>query len=98
LFSNEGLCEMIDDDDDIAMALDDAREYLIEQAVRDERLQQIDDLKRKGELISSPLYTPRNDTGRPAYCGPTAIAAVTGEPFSVIEDAIRGVSAKASPA
>ena len=77
---------MIDDDEK------EAREYLIEQARRDERLQQIDDLKRKGELISSPLYTPHNDTETPVYCGPTAMAAITGESISVIEDAIHRVA------
>jgi hypothetical protein len=77
---------MIDDDEDAY------RDYLIELALR----QQIDDLKRKGELSSSPLCTPHNDTGRTAYCGPTAMAAVTGEPFSVIEDAIRGGFGKAN--
>jgi hypothetical protein len=86
LFSStaKALREMIDDDDD------DARQYLIELARRDERLRQIDDLKRTGEPISGSLYRPRNDTGRTAYCGPTAMAAVTGEPVSVIENAIRG--------
>jgi hypothetical protein len=77
-------------------AEDDAREYLIELALREERLRQIEDLKRTGELSSTPLCTPHYDTGTPVYCGPTAMAAVTGEPISVIEGAIRGpVSAEA---
>jgi hypothetical protein len=68
---------MLDDDEDIAR--DDYLDCLIEQAHNDERLRRIDDLKRSGELISSPLCMVHNDTGRTAYCGPTAMAAVTGE-------------------
>jgi hypothetical protein len=58
----------------------DYRDYLIELALLDER----------HERESSPLY-PSQTT---AYCGPTAMAAVTGEPISVIEDAIRRASGK----
>jgi hypothetical protein len=35
------------------------------------------------------LHTPIYDVRLPPYCGPTAIAAVTGEPVSVIRDIIR---------
>jgi hypothetical protein len=80
---------MIDDDEDIAMALDDAREYLIEQARRDELLRQIDDLKRTDGLSITPLHMPLYDTGAPPSCGSTAMAAVTGMPISVINEAIR---------
>jgi hypothetical protein len=77
---------MIDDDENIAR--DDYLDYLIEQAL----LEELADLKRKGELNSTPLYTPHNDTGTTAYCGPTAMAAVTGEPISVIENTIHRVA------
>jgi hypothetical protein len=87
---------MIDDDEDIAR--DDYLDYLIEQALRDERLRQIDDLKRQGVLISTTLYTPHNDTGTTAYCGPTAMAAITGEPISVTKDAIRRARGKIAKA
>jgi hypothetical protein len=35
------------------------------------------------------LHTPIYDVRTPPYCGPTAIAAVTGEPVSIIRDIIR---------
>jgi len=37
------------------------------------------------------LYTPIYDVRSRAFCGPTAIAAVTGEPVSVIRDVVRGL-------
>ena len=35
------------------------------------------------------LFTPNYNTGSSRFCGPTAIMAVTGEPGSVVRDAIR---------
>ena len=37
-------------------------------------------------MLHTPIYDVR---GGRAYCGPTAIAAVTGEPISIIRDVIR---------
>jgi hypothetical protein len=37
------------------------------------------------------LHTPNYDVRTRAFCGPTAISAVTGEPISVIRDVIRSV-------
>jgi Protein of unknown function (DUF3102) len=45
--------------------------------------------------ITSPLVTPVYDVGRSrAFCGPTAMSAVTGEPISVVRDAVRQASGK----
>lgn len=45
--------------------------------------------------IISPLVTPVYDVGRSrVFCGPTAMSAVTGEPISVIRDAVRQASGK----
>ena len=35
------------------------------------------------------LHTPIYDVRNAPYCGPTAIAAITGEPISIIRDVIR---------
>jgi hypothetical protein len=40
------------------------------------------------------LYTPKYDVSTRAFCGPTAMSAVTGEPISVIRDAIRQASGR----
>jgi hypothetical protein len=37
-------------------------------------------------MLHTPIYDVREDR---AYCGPTAIAAVTGAPISIIRDVIR---------
>jgi hypothetical protein len=44
------------------------------------------------------LYTPRYDIRTRAFCGPTAMSAVTGEPISVIRDAVRQASGKITTA
>jgi hypothetical protein len=41
------------------------------------------------------LHPPTYDVRTRAYCGPTAMAAVTGEPISMIRDAIRKARGKA---
>jgi hypothetical protein len=37
-----------------------------------------------------PLHIPQNDTGELAYCAPTAIMAITGQPLSMVHPVIRG--------
>jgi hypothetical protein len=45
--------------------------------------------------ITSPLVTPVYDVGQSrAFCGPTAMSAVTGKPISVVRDAVRQASGK----
>ena len=44
------------------------------------------------------LHTPNYDIRTRAFCGPTAMSAVTGEPISVIRDAIRHVSGRVETA
>lgn len=39
------------------------------------------------------LHTPINDVGHRPYCGPTAIAAITGAPISVVYKKLRRVRA-----
>jgi hypothetical protein len=51
----------------------------------------IETLRHHGAMT---LHTPNYDIRTRAYCGPTAISAVTGEPISVIRDAIRQASGK----
>ncbi|MHA6645488.1 hypothetical protein [Mesorhizobium sp. A623] len=43
----------------------------------------------RSELDNFPLRDVRNDTKSRAYCGPTAIAAITGAPISMVRDAYR---------
>jgi hypothetical protein len=43
-----------------------------------------------------PLHVPNNDTREVAYCGPTAIMAVTGKPLSEVHHVIRRVWGKPS--
>ncbi len=40
------------------------------------------------------LHTPNYDVRTRAFCGPTAMSAVTGEPISVIRDTIRQASGR----
>jgi hypothetical protein len=47
-----------------------------------------------GPVIPGALFTPHNDTKSRGFCGPTAIAAVTGEPISVVRDAVRHASGR----
>src|SRR5208282_2724755 len=44
------------------------------------------------------LHTPNYDVRTRAFCGPTAMSAVTGEPISVIRDTIRQASGKSETA
>ncbi len=39
--------------------------------------------------VAANLNKARNDTGRVAFCGPTVLSAITGQPVGAIEDIIR---------
>lgn len=41
------------------------------------------------DLYRRTLYCVENDTKAKAFCGPTAIAAITGQPISIVRDACR---------
>jgi hypothetical protein len=57
------------------------------------------ELTELAEEPGGPLHTPRHDIQTPTSCGPIAMAAVTGEPISVIHNAIyRASNYKVNPA
>lgn len=39
--------------------------------------------------VAPNLNKARNDTGRVAFCGPTVLSAITGQPVGAIEDVVR---------
>jgi hypothetical protein len=50
--------------------------------------------KAKPERKAPALHTPQKDVKTKAFCGPTAVAAITGVPISVARNAIRQASGK----
>jgi hypothetical protein len=63
-----------------------------------ERKREVNDEDEAAKPAARPaapmLHAPKMDVRSRAMCGPTAIAAVTGEPVSVIRDTIRAVTGK----